>query len=157
MMMNKIQDFLAKVDFWYAEKFVRLDKEYTFHVDISNPSAVSIKLLRRYPGVIVQYDNIKIDDDGQCLFDVNVVANPNNLDVTSSRFHKFTSYVFRSILIGSIKNSGEPHENRDTDSLQSGKKRNVHEEGATVHEERVPNRKPRKKAVRGNKTVHSEV
>jgi len=156
-MMSKIQDFLAKVDFWYASKFVRLDKEYTFHVDVANPSAVSIELLRRYPGVIIQYDNIKVGEDGLCSFDINVISNPKNLDVQPSRFYKFTSYVFRSILIGSIKKSGEPHENRDVDSLQSGKERNVHEEGTAVHEERVSNRKPRKKAVRGNKTIRSEV
>ena len=157
MMMNKIQDFLAKVDFWYAKKFIRLDKEYTFHVDISNPTAVSVKILRRYPDVIVQYDNIRIDDDGQCLFDVNVVSNPNNIDVESSRFYKFTSYVFRSILIGAIKNSGEYNENRNAHLVKSDSERSIHEEVVAVSEERVSNRKPRKKAVRGNKTIHPEV
>lgn len=160
MMMNKIQDFLAKVDFWYAKKFIRLDKEYTFHVDISNPTAVSVKILRRYPDVIVQYDNIRIDDDSQCLFDVNVISNPNNIDVESSRFYKFTSYVFRSILIGAInaiKNSGEYNENRNAHLVKSDSERSIHEEVVAVSEERVSNRKPRKKAVRGNKTIHPEV
>ena len=34
MVMNKIQDLIAKYEFWYARKFIKVDKHYTFFFDL---------------------------------------------------------------------------------------------------------------------------
>ena len=34
-MKNKIADLLASFEFWYAKRFIQLDKHYTFFFDLN--------------------------------------------------------------------------------------------------------------------------
>jgi hypothetical protein len=156
---NKLIDFLAKVEFWYAKHFIKLDKHYTFFFDLAGDSgSFAVKYLKKYKGVIVEFANIKIGADAQMTFDYDIISNVNNCDVKSKSFDRFTQNVMRSILYGAIQNDArENNENRNTDLVESDAQRSIHEEVTTVSEERVSDRKPRKKTVRRNKAVHSEI
>ena len=159
MVTNKIQDLIAKYEFWYARKFIKLDKHYTFFLDLNGPpGSFAIKFLKKYDGVIVEFANVKVGDDGQLTFDYDVISNVNNCNVKSKSFTRFTSNVMRSILYGAIENyKKEPNENRELDFVESDSERGIHEEVASVLEKRVSNRKPRKKTLRANKGVHPKV
>ena len=152
------ENLFAKLQFWRAKK-LEVGKDYDFFLDISNKEALSIKILKKYPGVIVEFNNIHMSSDTHITFDQSIIANPNLCDTESKRFNNFTTAVFRSIINSALKNAlKEPiNENRDAHSVKSDAERIIHEEVVTVSEERVPDRKPRKKTVRRNKAVHSEV
>ena len=159
MVMNKIQDLIAKYEFWYARKFIQLDKHYTFFLDLNGPpGSFAIKFLKKYDGVIVEFANVKVGDDGQMTFDYDVISNVNNCNVKSKGFERFTQNVMRSILYGAIENyKKEPNENRELDLIELDSERDIYEEGIAVPEERVSNRKPRKKTIRANKGIHPKV
>lgn len=160
MVMNKIQDLIAKYEFWYARKFIKLDVHYTFFLDLNGePGSFAIKFLKKYDGVIVEFANVKISDDtGQMSFDYDIISNVNNCDVKSKKFERFTQNVMRSILYSAIQNDvREKNENRNVDSIELDSEREVYEEVPAVPQERVSNRKPRKKGIRRNKAIHSEV
>ncbi len=158
-MMNKIQDLIAKYEFWYARKFIKLDKHYTFFLDLNGPpGSFAIKFLKKYDGVIVEFANVKVGDDGQMTFDYDVISNVNNCNVKSKSFERFTQHVMRSILYGAIENyKKEPNENRELDLVELDSERDIYEEGVAVPEERVSDRKSRKKTIRGNQRVRSKV
>jgi hypothetical protein len=159
MMKNKILDLIAKFEFWYAVKRIKLDEHYTFFFDLAGePGTFAVKLLRKYDGVIVEYSNIRVDKDNQLNFDVDVVSNVNNCDTKSKAFNRFTSNIMRSIIHNSIETAERgKNENGNTDLVESDSERTIHEEVSAVSEKRVPERKPRKKTVRRNKAVHSQV
>ena len=159
MVKNKIQDLIAKYEFWYARKFIKLDKHYTFFLDLNGPpGSFAIKFLKKYDGVIVEFANVKVGDDGQMTFDYDVISNVNNCNVKSKGFERFTQNVMRSILYGAIENyKKEPNENRELNPIELDSERDLHEEGSALSEERVSDRKPRKKTVRTNKRVHPKV
>ena len=158
-MRNKIVDLIAKYEFWYATKFTKLDKHYTFFVDLNGPpGSFAIKYLKKYDGVIIEFNNVKVGDDGQLTFDYDIISNLNNCDVKSNSFVRFTSNVMRNILYSAIENyEKESNENGKLDLVESDSERGIHEEVTPVLEEGVSDRKPRKKSIRGNKRVHSEV
>ena len=159
MVMNKIQDLIAKYEFWYARKFVKLDKHYTFFLDLNGePGLFVVKFFKKYDGVIVEYANVTVGEHGLMTFDYDIISNVNNCDVKSKAFERFTQNVMRSILYGAIQNDiREKNENRNTDLVESASERSLHEEVTAVSEERVSNRKPRKKTIRGNQRVRSKV
>jgi hypothetical protein len=159
MMKNKIADLLASFEFWYAKKFIKLDKHYTFFFDLNGESdTFAVKYLKKYKGVIVEFANVKVGEGGLLTFDYDIISNVNNCNVKSKSFDRFTSNVMRSILHGAIETGVRTeNENRKSDLVESDSERSIYEEVVTVSEERVPNRKPRKKTVRRNKAVHSEV
>ena len=151
------EELLAKLQFWKAKNFVVLDKHYEFMLDLSNAEAMTVRILKKFPGVIVEFSNIHMTTENQMAYDVAVVANPNLCNVKNNRFNDFTAAIFRSILLGSIEHAKENNENGNTDTLEFDTERTLHEEVAPVPKKRVSNRKPRKKTVRRNKAVHSEV
>ena len=64
----------------------------------------------------------------------------------------------RNILLSAIENSiGDKNENRELDLVEPDSERDIHEEISAVLEERVSDRKPRKKTVRRNKGIRSQV
>ena len=158
-MMSKIQDLIAKYEFWYAKKFIKLDKHYTFFLDLNGaPGSFAVKFLGKYDGVIVEFNNVRITENNQLTFDYDIISNVNNVNTKSKSFARFTSHVMRNMIYGSIQNHlKEENENRNTDLVESDSERSVHEEVIAVPEERVSNRKPRKKTIRANQRVHSEV
>jgi len=159
MRLKMIEDLIAKLEFWYVKKFYKVDKQYTFFVDLNGPpGSFAIKLLGKYEGVIVEFTDVKVGDDGLMTFDYDVISNVNNVNTKSRSFVRFTSNVMRSILLSAIENTmKEGNENRNIDLVESDAERVFHEEDATISEERVSDRKPRKKTIRGNKRVHSKV
>ena len=156
---NKIQDLIAKYEFWYAKKFIKLDKHYTFFVDLNGEQGTfAIKYLKKYDGVIVEFGNVKVGGDGEMTFDYDVISNVNNCDVKTKKFDRFTQNVMRNILYGAIENDiRDKNENRNTDSFKSDSERSLHEKGTSVSQKRISNRKPRKKTIRRNKKLHSKV
>jgi hypothetical protein len=153
------EDLIAKLEFWYVKKRFKIDKQYTFFLDLNGPpGSFAIKLLGKYEGVIVEFTDVKVGDNNLMTFDYDIISNVNNVNTNSKSFQRFTSNVMRSILLNAIENTvKEGNENRNTDLVESDSERVVHEEIASISEERVPDRKPRKKTIRGNKKVHSEV
>ena len=158
-MKNKILDLYARCEFWYAIRFIKLDKHYTFFFDLAGEKdTFAVKYLKQFKGVIVEFGNIRIGENNGLNFDYDIVANPNNHKVKSKRFDRFTQNVMRSIFNSAVQNGmREENENRNIDPVESDSERTVHEEVAPVSQKRVSSRKPRKKTVRRNKAVHSEV
>lgn len=156
--MSKLQDLKAKFDFWYVKHFFKLDKQYTFFMDLSNPKNLAVKLLGKFDGVIVEYSNIEMTEDGQLIFDFNIIANPNLCNTNSNSFKTFTANVMRSIILASVAHAEKViDENGNSDLVESDAERSIHEESIAVSEERVPERKSRKKGIRGSKKVRSTV
>jgi len=153
------ENLIAKLEFWYVKKFFKIEKQYTFFVDLNGPpGSFAIKFLGKYEGVIVEFTDVKVGDDGLMNFNYDVISNVNNVNTKSKSFQRFTSNVMRSILMSAINNfEKDLNENRNTDFVESDAERILHEESVAVSEERVPDRKPRKKSIRGNKGVHSKV
>jgi len=158
-MSEKIKDLLSKLQFWYAKRFIKLNTHYTFFFDIAGkPDTFVVKYLKSYKDTIIEFESIKFDEGNRLNFNYDILANPNNHDVKSKRFDRFTSNVMRNIINGAIENGmREENENRNTDIIESDSKRSIHEEITTISETRVSKRKPRKKTVRRNKELHSEV
>lgn len=153
-----LDELKAKFRFWYADKFIEHNKHYEFMFDSNNSDAVAIRLIKRYPGVIVEYTNIHMSSDVEMAYDFNIIANPNLCNIESVGFKNFTSDIFRSIINNSVKHAiKDKDENRNTDFVESDSERAIHEEVTALFEERVPQRKPRKKTIRRNKKVHSKV
>jgi hypothetical protein len=108
--------------------------------------------------VIVEYTDVKVGDNNLMTFDYDIISNVNNVNTKSKSFQRFTSNVMRSILLSAIDNAmKEGNENRNTDLVESDAERVFHEEDSALFEERIPDRKSRKKSIRGNKGVHSKV
>jgi hypothetical protein len=160
MMMSKLADLKARLEFWYVKKFCKLDKHWTFFLDLNQDSnkSFAVKILKKYPDTIVEFANIEMKDDGELSFDFDVIANPKLHDTESKGFKKFTTNIMRSMILHSLESlEKEVNENRNIDLVKSNTQRTVHEESVAISEERVPERKPRKKAVRRNKKVYPEV
>ena len=159
MVMSKIQDLIAKYQFWYATRYIKVDKHYTFFVDLAGKDgSFAIKFLKKYDGVIVEYSNVQVNNDGMLNFDFDIISNVNNCNLNTKRFVRFTQNVMRSIIYNAVENAmKEDNENRNANLVESDSQREVYEEVAPVSEERVPDRKPRKKTVRRNKAIHSKV
>jgi len=157
--MYKIEQWIAKLSFWYAKNYVRLDRHYTFFVDLNGaPESFAIKFLGKYDGTIVEYTNVKFNEDGLLTFDYDIISNVNNCNVKSKRFDRFTRNVMRSIIYGAVENDQrEDNENGNANLGKFGKERSVYAKGVAVPQKRVSKRKPRKKTVRRNKELHSEV
>jgi len=158
-MTNKILRLFAKFEFWYATRFIKLDKHYTFFFDLNGtPGSFAIKFLGKYNGMIVEYTNVNVGENGLLTFDYDIISNVNNCDVKSKRFDRFTSNVMRSIIHNAVENvEKDSNENRNTNLVEPDSQRIIHEEVSPISEERVPSRKPREKTVRRNKELHSEV
>ena len=153
------EDLIAKLEFWYVKKFFKVEKQYTFFVDLNGPpGSFAVKFLGKYDGVIVEFTEIKVGDDGLMTFDYDVISNVNNANTKSKSFQRFTSNVMRNILLSAIENSiGDKNENRELDLVEPDSERDLHEEISAVLEERVSDRKPRKKTVRRNKGIRPQV
>jgi len=159
MRLKMLENLIAKLEFWYVKKFFKVEKQYTFFVDLNGPpGSFAVKFLGKYDGVIVEFTDVKVTDEGLLNFDYDIISNVNNANTKSKSFQRFTSNVMRSILMSAIDNAmKEENENRNTDLVESDAERILHEESVAVSEERVPNRKSRKKSIRGNKGVHPKV
>jgi len=152
-------ELIAKLQFWKSKNFIKLNRDYEFFLDLSNHEAMAIRILKKYPGVIFEITNIHMEEDNQMSYDLSIVANPNLCDVESKRFKDFTTAIFRSILLDSIESAkkGTLNENRDADLVEPDTERVFHEEDLALSEERLSERKPRKKNIRRNKRVRSKV
>lgn len=151
------EELKAKYRFWRANKFIQHGTHYEFMLDMSDTKAMAVKFLKKYPGVIAEYTNIHMSSDNEMSFEFNIIANPNLHNTETKKFQNFANDVFRSIIHSSVEYAKEKNENGNIDSIQSDSERTVHEEVVAVSEERVPERKPRKKGVRRSKKLHSQV
>lgn len=156
-MHNYIQNLLAKYEFWRARK-IKLNVDFDIMHDISQQDGITIRLLKKFPSVIVGINNVNMGDDSNVSFDMTIIANPNLCNTESRRFKRFVTDIFRSIIVDSIKEAKRIiDENGKLDPVESVEERGIHEEISSILEERVPVRKPRKKAVRRSKEIHSDV
>lgn len=158
-MKNSFYNLIANLEFWYAKHFIKLDKHYTFFLDLNgDPGSFAIKLLKKYEGVIIEFANIKVGDNGQLTFDYDIISNVNNCNVKSRKFERFTQNVMRSMIYGAVNNlEKDLNENRKPNIVEPSEKRSVHAKGTSVSEEGISKRKSRKKTVRRNKKLHSEI
>lgn len=160
-MNNFFAELKAKFEFWYVKKYFKHDKQYTFFLDLNNPKNLAVKLLGKYEGVIVEFSEIQVSEtsDATITFDTDIIANPNLHNTNSEKFKRYTANVMRSIILASVEYAEKvvANENGNSDLVESDAQRSIHEESVAVSEERVPDRKPRKKAVRRNKKVRSSV
>lgn len=158
--MSKLANLKARLEFWYVKNFVKLDKHWTFFLDLGQDSnkSFAVKILKKYPDTIVEFANLEMKDDGEMSFDFDVIANPRLHDTESKGFKKFTANIMRSMILLSVETAEKViDENGNSNLVQSDAQRAVHEEDVAVSEERVSNRKPRKKTVRRNQKVRSSV
>jgi hypothetical protein len=66
-----IENLIAKLEFWYVKKFFKVEKQYTFFVDLNGPpGSFAVKFLGKYDGVIVEFTDVKVGDDGLMTFDM---------------------------------------------------------------------------------------
>ena len=151
------EELKAKFQFWKSKKFVKLHEDYEFFLDLSNHEAIAIKILKKYPGVIFEITNIHMSTDTNMSYDQSVISNPNLCNVETRGFKNFTAAIFRSIILRSIEHAKDTNENRNDNLVESDPERTIHEEVVAVSEDRVPDRKPRKKTIRGNKKIHPKV
>lgn len=152
------ENLIAKFQFWKARKFLKFGRDYDLFLDLSNKDAIAIKIIKKYPGVIFEITDIQMTTDNTMSFNTLIIANPNLCNVESNKFKDFTSAIFRNIINDSVKHATKViDENGNIDLVESDAERVLHEEDAAVSEERVPDRKPRKKGIRRNKRLHSEV
>jgi hypothetical protein len=151
-MINYFKDLVARYNFWRASK-IKFEKDYKFYLDFSNPKSFTVELVSLYPKVVVEYSNLDIGDNGYLNFDIAVISNPLNLDTSSKKFSKFTSRVMMSIIGNAIKSAKVSDETGKTDPVEFVEERDIFEESDPVLEERVPERKPRKKSAGRNKAV----
>ena len=87
--MNEwFQELKAKYAFWRARK-IKLAKEYDFFFNVNDTNTTAIKLLKKYPGVIIEYSNIEMISDQNMSFEFNVIANPNLCDVDSNKIKNY--------------------------------------------------------------------
>ena len=156
-MFDYIEDLKAKFEFWRARK-IKLGEHYDFFYNVGDPGTTAVKLLKKYPGVIVEISDIVMKTDNEMSYDIAVIANPNLCDVDSKKFKDYTGMIFRSIILNALENAvKEYNENGNLDSLKSHSQRVLHEEVTPISEDGVPDRKPRKKTVRRNKKLHPKV
>jgi hypothetical protein len=152
------EDLIAKFQFWKAKKFLKFGRDYDLFLDLSNKDAIAIKILKKYPGVIFEITDIQMNSDNTMSCNTSIIDNPNLCNVESNKFKDFTSAILRNIINDSVKHATKViDENGNIDLVESDAERVFHEEDAALSEERVPDRKPRKKTVRRNKRLHSEV
>lgn len=155
---NKILDYIAKYNFWYAAKFIKVQRDYTFKLDMSDTSSFSIELLTKYAGTIVSYKDLTMGDNGLLNYELTIVHNPNNHKVDSKRFLKYTSRILMNMISESIKSAEKnSDEDRENNLSELDQERAVHAEIPAISEDRVPKRKRRKSAVRRNSKVHKQV
>ena len=152
-----LSDWIANIRFWYAKNFIKHNKHYEFMLDMSDTDAMAVRFLKKYSGVIVEYSKIHMSGDTEMSFEFNIIANPGLYNTNTQRFINFANDVFRSIIHNSVEYAKEHNENRNTSAVKFDAERSLYEESVTVSEERIPERKPRKKTVRGNKRVRAEV
>ena len=153
-----LEKLLANIQFWYVKKRFKIDKDYQFYHDLNDVEAYAVKYLRKYTDTIVEFKNVEMKD-GNFSFDFVVVANPKLHNTESKAFKNFTSNVMRSIIMHAIDNAQEKplNDDRTINPDQFDQERTIHEESDPVLEARVSERKPRKKTVRRNKKLHTEV
>lgn len=163
-MTNKILNLLAKVEAWYASKTCKFDVHYRVEYDVSNPSAIAIRILKRYPGVVVLISDVGVSDANILSFNFQIAHNEKKVNTNSRGFQRFIKYIVLSLIKKSIETT-EPHTNAgeslnedgSVDTEESDTERALHEKGSSVSEGRILHRKPRKKTIRGNKKVRPKV
>lgn len=149
MKMPNFQDLRSKLEFWWAKKTIKLNWHYTIMYDVANDGGIAIKLLKKYPGVIIEYSDLMIGDNQLMNFNIRIIANPNLCNVESRKFHAYNARVFRSVLHDAIMNYAKEtlNESRSVDTVESDSEREVYEEVAPVPKKRVSKRKPRKENI----------
>jgi hypothetical protein len=86
-----LDDLIANVRFWYSKKTIKVNVHYEFMLDMSNTDAMTIRILKKFPGVIAEYSNIHMSSEHTMSYDFNVITNPNLCNTESRRFKNFTS------------------------------------------------------------------
>jgi hypothetical protein len=160
--MNKIKKSIAELQFWWAKKLIKDGRDFDIQVDdVGN----LVTILRGdFKGTQFRYSPLTVreDDDALVDFHTHVVYYPKGVDLSNYKFAKLTTNILRILLAEAVS---EPEDytkelndaNRNLDTSEFIEERDFYEESPPVLKKRVSERKPRKKAVRTDKPVHSEV
>lgn len=156
----KLNEYKAKLEFWWAKKTIKDGRD--FEVSMDDVGMLVHLTSGKFKGVKYRYSPLKVlDDEGLVDFRTYVEYTPKNVDVTDPRFVTLTTMILRILLEEAIPEkefeSQVIDENRDTDTGEPTQEREFHEESTPLLEKRVSKRKPRKKAVRTDSDLHTEV
>lgn len=153
-----LSDLIARFQFWYAKKTIRLDRDFC----LVESDGIGIRILRgKYKGTVFALDNLRLKEQGEEAFltyDITLLKNPLSVAVEDDNLIKVVNKIVRIILSESVKDEVSRNEQRrNADSDESLFEREVREESPPVPQKRVPSRKPRAKTVSSDSTVHAEV
>jgi len=158
--MNKFKKSLAGLQFWWAKKVIKDGRDFDIQIDdIGN----LVTILRgKFKNTQFRYSPLTVreDDDALVDFHTHVVYYPKGVDLSDPNFAKLTTNILRILLADAVSepNTKELNDaNRNSDTSKFIEERDFYEESSPVLEKRVSKRKPRKKVVRTDKSVHSEV
>jgi hypothetical protein len=133
----KVRDLIAKFLFWYAGKFIVLGKHYELMFDASDSSKFGVKILKKYPDVIVNFSDIQVKEDG--LVEFNLIVVKGGPETKTKRFQRYVGLIFTNFVVNSIEQA--KNETRNYDPIEPDAERTVHEEGSAVSEESLHTRK----------------
>lgn len=160
-MISKLQEYKARLEFWWAKRTLKDGRDFALNFD--NLGLIVTILTGPFAKVEYRYANILVREDEEGMIDFHTVVryNPLNADVTHPDFVKLTSNILRIIFqdtMGEHKIDEQVvNENRNIDTFELDQERDFYEESTPVLEKRVSKRKPRKKTVRTDSGLHSEI
>lgn len=163
--MKKLQEVKSRLEFWWARKTIKDGRDFDLQMDELG-MLVTI-LTGEFKGTQFRYSPLSVREDNEGLVDFATYVEyaPHSADVANPKFTKLTTNILRILLTDAIpETAAQAHnevqvtnENRDIDTGESFEERGFYEESTPVLEKRVSKRKPRKKAVRPDNELHSEV
>jgi hypothetical protein len=158
--MNKFKKSIAGLQFWWAKKLIKDGRDFDIQIDDVGNLVTILK--GKFEGTQFRYSPLTVreDDDALVDFHTHVVYYPKNVDLSDSDFAKLTTNILRILLADAVSepNTKELNDaNRNPDTSQFIEERDFYEESSPVLEKRVSKRKPRKKIVRTDKPIHSEI
>lgn len=174
--MPNLKEYTARLQFWWAKKTIKDGRD--FELTIDDVGALITILRGKFKGAQFRFSPLTVREEDQAVLDfqTHVVYYPKGVDLSDPNFGKLATNILRILITELVREPrnfpqgpapdfssyNEYHEeltneNRDIDTSQFDQERDFYEESSPVLEKRVSKRKPRKKAVRTDQPVHSEV
>lgn len=155
--LRKIIDLIATLEFWYAKKTLKLDRDFILHGD----AGLEIKILRgRHKGIVFTISDMKLieeNDTGYLKYKINLVEYPKSTNINDTSLMRYAHNITRVLLSEAAEEKVRDEQRRDVNNIELDDEREVCEEDPSIHEERVSKRKPRKSTVQSDTELHKQV
>lgn len=127
----------ASFRFWLASKRLVPNKHYV--IQRGENDRVHIEMLRgKYRGVKFTFDNIQLNENEPLIEFITIVKeNPNWVDISSKRFDRLCSNIFRALLREVLHETGTSY------TFEFDEEREFYEESSPLLEKRILRRKSR--------------